>query len=109
MTTAIKFDTIDFDVPEFFLSGIFNDDVSGLSQEDANAVLAFLHSSANDLKKQGFKLSHWAVSDQDQEPAFRKFHDANYFGVKACNCVTIQAVYSPAVLLPGEQPVYPLV
>ena len=43
--------TIEFTVPDFFMSGIFNDDVSGLSQSDANAVLAFLYESANDLKK----------------------------------------------------------
>ena len=43
-------------------------------------------------------------ADQDQEPAFRRYHDGNFFGIDACNCVTIQAVYSPLkqVLLPGE-------
>jgi len=90
------FETMDFDVPDFFLSGIFNDDISGLNQADANAVLAFLHSAAADLKKQGFNLCHWSVKDQDQEPEFKKFHDGNFFGIQACNCVTIQAVYKAA-------------
>ena len=104
MPITPQLDTIDFNVPDFFLTGIFNDDVSGLNQTEANAVLAFLHTSASDLKKQGFRLNHWTIADQDQEPAFRRYHDGNFFGIDACNCVTIQAVYSPLkqVLLPGE-------
>ena len=94
--------TLEFTVPDFFLSGIFNDDVSGLSQSDANAVLAFLYESANDLKKQGFKLVGWSQSDPDCETNFRKYHDANHLGIDACNCVDIEAVYTPLVILPGE-------
>ena len=90
------FETMDYDVPDFFLSGIFNDDISGLTQADANAVLAFLHSAAADLKKQGFELSHWSVPEHDREPEFKKYHDANFFGIDACNCITIQAVYKKA-------------
>ena len=100
--SAMLSQTVEFTVPDFFLCGIFNDDVSGLSQSEANAVLAFLYESANDLKKQGFKLVGWSQSDPDCETNFRKYHDANHLGIDACNCVEIEAVYKPLVLLPGE-------
>ena len=98
----MKAETMEYTVPDFFLAGIFNNDVSGLSQADANAVLAFLHEASNNLKKQGYRLIGWSQSDSDCETNFRKFHDANYFGIDACNCVEIQAVYKPLVTLPGE-------
>ena len=98
----MKAETIEYTVPDFFLAGIFNDDISGLSQADANAVLAFLHEASNNLKKQGYRLIGWSQSDTDCETNFCKFHDGNYFGIDACNCVEIQAIYKPLVILPGE-------
>ena len=90
--TSVEFFNVEFTVPEFFLTAIFSDDVSSLNQEEANQVLAFLYGSTNDLKKQEVNFSHWAVENQEQEPSFKKFHDGNFYGVQACNCVDIVAV-----------------
>ena len=79
-------------VPDFILPVIFNDDVSGLSQADANAVLAFLQTSADYALQCGERISHWAVEDRDQSPDFRKYHDLNHCGIDACNCIEIQAM-----------------
>ena len=94
-TESERYVNVEYDVPEFILTAIFNDDVSGLSQQEANASLAFMYQTIQELRKQDHCFCHWAVLDQDQKPAFRKYHDMNNLGIDAANCVTIVAVCLP--------------
>ena len=85
------FTDITYEVPDFMLSAVFNDDVSGFTQSEANAALAFLYETIQDLRKQGYVFCHWAVKDQEQEPTFRKYHDMNHLGIDATNCIDLTA------------------
>jgi hypothetical protein len=62
-------------LPEFWASAIVNDDLSGMSNEDAEQFNAW-------MKK--FRPGYCAEVSEDSE--FRRYHDAKGY-VLACNCL----------------------
>jgi len=67
-----------FQLPDFWASALINGDISGLSDEDEQALEAFTNSMIKDYG------SCWAIDCTD-EAHFSKFHDASSFGVLACD------------------------
>ena len=70
-------------LPDHWASALFNDDPSGLEDEDLEQLEAFIA---------GEQLS-WPLGFEDEQegeelsPAFMKYHDAKPYGVLAAMCL----------------------
>jgi len=71
-------ETITLNLPDFWATALFYDDVSGFEYEDEKQFQEFCQ----------WMQKHYGTSepvDMDEEPSFLKYHDATQFGVLACN------------------------
>lgn len=71
-------ETITLNLPDFWATALFYDDVSGFEYEDEKPFQDFCL----------WMQKHYGTSepvDMDEEPSFSKYHDATQFGVLACN------------------------
>jgi hypothetical protein len=71
------------DVPEHWLSALFNGDETGLSDEDSAELDAFAAEELSD---------GWNVTASDDEGSFMRYHDAQPYGVLACDAVKVLAM-----------------
>ena len=78
-----KFEAKTLDVPEHWLSALVNGDESGLSDRESKQLAAFYGEELSD---------NWHVSSYDDEGDFMKYHDAQPYGVLACNAVKCLAM-----------------
>ena len=69
------------ELPTYWASALINDDYSGLEDDDANALDAFVSYM---IKVYG---KCWCIDVQD-DSNFAKYHDAHAFGVLACDVST---------------------
>jgi hypothetical protein len=70
-------------MPEHWLSALVNGDESGLSDRESKQLAAFYGEELSD---------NWHVSSYDDEGDFMKYHDAQPYGVLACNAVKCLAM-----------------
>ena len=69
-----------FDLPDFWASALINGDTSGMNDDDEKSLDAFADWM---VKEYG---SCWCLTVANDEGGdFRTYHDANRFGVLACN------------------------
>jgi hypothetical protein len=78
-----KFEAKTLDVPEHLLSALINGDETGLSDRESKQLAAFCDEELPD---------NWHVSSYDDEGDFMKYHDAQPYGVLACNAVKVLAM-----------------
>lgn len=69
---SINFEPIEYTLPEWALSAIFNGDTTGLSDDDERALEAFLNS-------EDFSNGHWAYPE-DLEAYFSHSNDVDNLG-----------------------------
>lgn len=79
-------ETFEFTVPTFYLPALINGDHTGLSDREVEALSSFYKKivEINDIdypESTSFTLS---VPDEDNEPAFSRFHDLH--GISATDC-----------------------
>lgn len=79
------------ELPAFWASALINGDVSGMEDEDEQALDKF---TAYMVAEYG---QCWAV-DVSEESSFTRWHDAQSYGVLACDC----AVYTFDVTPRGD-------
>lgn len=77
------FEKYEFTVPEYYLPAIFNDDYSGLDDEEEAALKDFLDSLEHHLGEE--PCGHWAM-DNDAEAYFAHSNDVTNEG---CNVIDI--------------------
>ena len=70
--------TVTYELPDFWATALFYDDTSGFEYEDEKPFQEFCEYMA---KEHGTS----EPVDMDDEPSFMKYHDAQRFGVLACN------------------------
>ena len=78
MKVKNKMKTITLNLPDFWATALFYDDVSGFEYEDEMQFQEFCQ----------WALKNYGTSepvDMDEETSFSKYHDATKFGVLACN------------------------
>lgn len=68
-----------YDLPAHWASALVNDDRTGLDDADERELDAFLR---------GEGLSSCSVVVEDSEPEFRRYRDAQPYGVLACDCLS---------------------
>jgi hypothetical protein len=78
-----KFEAKTLDVPEHWLSALVNGDESGLSDSERNQLETFCQEELSD---------GWSVSSHEEEGSFMRHHDAQPYGVLACDAVTVLAM-----------------
>jgi hypothetical protein len=78
-----KFEAKTLDVPEHWLSALVNGDESGLSDYECSQIEAFCNGELAD---------GWHVSSHEEEGSFMRFHDAQPYGIAACDAVTVLAM-----------------
>lgn len=78
-----KFEAKALDVPEHWLSALVNGDETGLSDKESAQLEAFC---AEELPY------NWHVSSYDDEVNFMIYHDAEPYGVLACEVVKVLAM-----------------
>lgn len=83
--TLDGWETIEYTVPEWALSALFNGDTSGLEEDDEAAIAAFLES-----EKLFEERGHWSYDSEKNEPYFSHTNDIHNLGD---NVVDIQWVY----------------
>jgi hypothetical protein len=72
--------TTTYCLPAHWAPALFNDDASGLDDQDAAAL-------ENLLREEGLAAPLSIVGDdQGQDPFFKTYHDARPYGVLACDC-----------------------
>jgi len=70
-----------YTLPAHWASVLINLDYSGLSDEEENQLDSFIDSEF------GEHLFCTVNVSEDAEPAFCKYHDAQLYGVLACDCL----------------------
>jgi hypothetical protein len=78
-----KFEAKTLEVPEHWLSALINSDESGLDDKESAELKAFCDGELSD---------NWHVSSYYAEGEFMKDHDAQPYGVLACDAVKILAM-----------------
>jgi hypothetical protein len=78
-----KFEAMTLDIPEHWLPALVNGDESGLDDKESAQFEAFCN---------GELSNGWYVSSYDDEGDFMKYHDAQPYGVLACNAVKCLAM-----------------
>jgi hypothetical protein len=71
------------DVPEHWLSALVNGDESGLTDKESAQLDAFCDGELAD---------GWSVTRDSEESELMRFHDAQPYGVLACDAVTVLAM-----------------
>ena len=79
---------LELSLPTHWLTAIFNNDFSGLSDEDEKQYNLFI----KDMNKDNFD---WHELDCEQESHFAKYHDAKRYGVLACDVVRVTFAVAP--------------
>jgi len=78
-----KFEAKTLDVPSHWLSALVNGDESGLTDKESAQLEAFCDGELAD---------GWSVTSYSEEPELMRFHDAQPYGVLACDAVTVLAM-----------------
>ena len=78
-----KFEAKTLDVPEHWLPALVNGDETGLSDKESAQLNTFCDEEL---------ANGWQVSSYGDEDEFMKYHDAEPYGVLACNAVKILAM-----------------
>lgn len=78
----MKMQFAEYQLPDFWLSSLFNGDDSGLDESDIAALDAFTDEMVRDYGQ------CWAIDYRD-DSGFMRWHDAARYGVLACECVTV--------------------
>jgi hypothetical protein len=81
-----RFEAKTLDVPEHWLSALVHGDESGLSDEESAQLEAFCDEELVDGE------GVWNVTSYSEEPELMRFHDAQPYGVLACDAVTVLAM-----------------
>lgn len=77
-----------FTLPQHWACALINDDRSGLSDEEETALDAFIDEMIKGYGK------CWAI-DCSEETSFSPWHDAQPYGVLACDCVDVTFDVTP--------------
>ena len=80
---ASKFEAITLTVPDHWLSALINGDCSGFDDQEESQFNAFCD---------GELSGGWHISAWEEEGSFMKYHDAQPYGVLACNAVEVLAM-----------------
>jgi hypothetical protein len=83
---SAKWEAKTLDVPSHWLSALVNGDDSGLEDEEIAQLEAFCASELSD---------GWSVTAWEEESGFMKYHDAQPYGVLACDavqCLTMRQI-----------------
>ena len=89
-----KYDpTCKLHLPDFWASALINQDYSGLEEKEIEKLNDFIEYWQEDL----FISSANIPSDENAyfESHFMKYHDAERFGILACNCCEYIFTYKP--------------
>jgi hypothetical protein len=78
-----KLEAVTLDVPEHWLPALINGDESGLDDKESAQLKAFCDGELSD---------GWHISSYDDESELTKYHDAQPYGVLACNVVKCLAM-----------------
>lgn len=70
-------------VPDHWLSALVNGDETGLDDDDSAKLAAFCRDELN---------GGWSVTSYEDEGSFMKYHDAQPYGVLACDAIEILAM-----------------
>ena len=70
-------ETTTYDLPSHWASALFYGDFTGLEEHDEEQLMAFI--TGEDLPN---------PLDVSEESYFMKYHDAQPYGVLACDCLT---------------------
>lgn len=84
-------ETFSYTIPVFYLSAIFNGDVTGLSTAEEQYLDRFLEETKQDLKPyvDNGCSSCWVYADNFDEVTFFTYHH-DVDGIKACDCVELE-------------------
>ena len=84
---ATSWEAVTLDIPEHWLSAIFNGDDSSFDHygdaKDYQAYKAFCDAELSD---------GWMIGDQEEESSFSNYHDATNYGVLPCDVVKCLAM-----------------
>jgi len=81
-----KFEAKTLDVPAHWLSALVNGDESGLTDKESAQLDAFCDEELAD------GTGVWSVTSYSEESELMRFHDAQPYGVLACDAVTVLAM-----------------
>jgi len=89
--------TCNLHLPDFWASAIINNDESGLENEDIEKLNDFIEYWKDDIYIDRADIP----SDENAciESHFMKYHDAQRFGVGACDCFEYIFTYKPTSTL----------
>ena len=89
--------TCNLHLPDFWASAIINNDQSGLEEEDIEKLNDFIEYWSEDIYIDRADIP----SDENAciETHFMKYHDAERFGVLACDCFEYIFTYKPTSTL----------
>lgn len=79
-------ETFTFTVPIFYLPALINEDYTGLTDQELKA-LRYFNKKIVELNDEDYPESSCftlSVPDEDNEPAFSRFHD--FYGISATDC-----------------------
>tara|TARA_R110000803_G_scaffold14586_1_gene40463 strand:- start:451 stop:702 length:252 start_codon:yes stop_codon:yes gene_type:complete len=74
--------TIEYNLPSFYLSALFNDDTSSLNDDDIKSLDAFISDCVDEH-------GHFHAIETSEDLGFMKYHDLQSYGVLACDCETV--------------------
>ncbi len=78
-------DTLELNLPDHWASALINGDTSGMTDEDELHLDCFTEHMA---EMYGQCWAMGCTEEHDEEsPGFLTYHDAQPFGVLACNCL----------------------
>jgi hypothetical protein len=81
-----RFEAKTLDVPAHWLSALVNGDESGLTDKECAQLEAFCDQELVDGE------GVWNVTSYSEESELMRFHDAQPYGVLACDAVTVLAM-----------------
>lgn len=73
--------TVTYTLPAHWASALINLDYTGVTDEDEQEISDFIDGEF------GESLFCTVTTTNDNEPEFRKYHDAQPYGVLACDCI----------------------
>lgn len=84
-----KFEATVLTVPDHWLSPLVNGDLTGLDDKEEKQFNAFCSEELS---------NGWHVASYENEGSFMKYHDAEPYGVLACNAVEVLAMRAKEVV-----------
>ena len=75
-------------LPNHWLSALINNDLTGFNDEDEKEYKRFCKYMNKEY------CSWYALHVADEDEGFMKYHDAEIFGVLACDCTKVQFTVS---------------